>query len=144
MRLLALSFIFTALCLCQIDGDAAYANFLKWRQASANSELKWETAMQKYAAKLKADGCSDSDVSKIINIINSRDEATLYDPIFAGPPKFQTSPTPLLVEAIKNRAPGKALDVGMGQGRNSIYLAQQGWQVTGFDVSPVGLSEAKR
>jgi 2-polyprenyl-3-methyl-5-hydroxy-6-metoxy-1,4-benzoquinol methylase len=49
-----------------------------------------------------------------------------------------------LVEAVKHRAPGKALDVGMGQGRNSIYLASQGWDVTGFDVSSVGLAEAER
>jgi SAM-dependent methyltransferase len=49
-----------------------------------------------------------------------------------------------LVEAVKNRVPGKALDVGMGQGRNAIYLASQGWDVTGFDVSSVGLAEAGR
>jgi len=33
------------------------------------------------------------------------------------------------METIKKRRPGKALDVGMGQGRNSIFLAQQGWNV---------------
>lgn len=143
MRLLTLTLVLVGICFCQTNGDA-YTSFLAWRHAPANSALKWEAALQKYAAKLKADGCSESQVSKIISVINSRDEATLYDPIFAGPPKFQTSPTPLLIEAVKNRVPGKALDVGMGQGRNSIYLAQQGWQVTGFDVSQVGLAEAKR
>ncbi len=126
---MALTLVLAGICFCQINGDAAYANFLTWRHAPANSALKWEAAMQKYAAKLKADGCNEGDISKIISIVNSRDEATLYDPIFAGPPKFKTSPTPLLVEAIKNRTPGKALDVGMGQGRNAIYLAQQGWQL---------------
>ena len=30
--------------------------------------------------------------------------------------------------------PGTALDVGMGQGRNALFLARQGWDVTGFDV----------
>ena len=140
---MTLTLVLAGICFCQINGDA-YANFLTWYHAPANSALKWEAAMQKYAAKLKADGCSESDVSKIISIINSRDEATLYDPIFAAPPKFQTTPSALLVEAVKNRIPGKALDVGMGQGRNSIYLAQHGWQVTGFDVSKVGLAEAKR
>lgn len=144
MRLLALALSLAALCFSQVNGDTAYANFLMWRHMPANSELKWETAMQNYAAKLRADGYSESEVSKIVSIINARDEATLYDPIFAGPPKFQTSPTSLLVEAVRNHAPGKALDVGMGQGRNSIYLAQQGWQVTGFDVSEVGLAEARR
>lgn len=31
----------------------------------------------------------------------------------------------------------------MGQGRNSIYLAQQGWQVTGFDLSETGAKLAR-
>ena len=29
---------------------------------------------------------------------------------------------------------GRALDVAMGQGRNALYLAAQGWQVTGVDI----------
>lgn len=40
--------------------------------------------------------------------------------------------------------PGKALDVGTGQGRNAVYLASKGWDVTGFDVSQVGLRTAKQ
>ena len=31
----------------------------------------------------------------------------------------------------------------MGQGRNSIFLAQQGWDVTGFDSSAEGIRQAK-
>jgi len=40
-----------------------------------------------------------------------------------------------VISAIEGRKPGKALDIGMGQGRNSVYLAAQGWEVTGFDPS---------
>ena len=148
MRILALTLVLvlasTSVGLCQIDGETAYASFLTWRKAPENTELKWEAAVEKYSAKLKAEGLSDSEVSKTMSIIASRDEATLYDPVFAGTPIFQTSPSTLLVEAVKDRPPGKALDVGMGQGRNAIYLAQQGWEVTGFDVSKVGLAEARR
>lgn len=39
--------------------------------------------------------------------------------------------------------PGKALDIGMGQGRNSIFLAQQGWDVIGFDPSVEGVRQAQ-
>jgi 2-polyprenyl-3-methyl-5-hydroxy-6-metoxy-1,4-benzoquinol methylase len=42
----------------------------------------------------------------------------------------------------RQRKPGKALDVGMGQGRNSIYLAQHGWDVTGFDPADEGVHRA--
>jgi 2-polyprenyl-3-methyl-5-hydroxy-6-metoxy-1,4-benzoquinol methylase len=39
--------------------------------------------------------------------------------------------------------PGKALDVGMGQGRNAIFLAQQGWEVTGFDPADKAVAAAQ-
>jgi SAM-dependent methyltransferase len=39
---------------------------------------------------------------------------------------------------------GRAVDLACGEGRNSIWLAEQGWEVTGIDFSPVGLTKAKR
>src|SRR3954465_1345961 len=56
---------------------------------------------------------------------------------------FNHAPNAFLVEFAKTLMPGRALDVGMGQGRNSIYLAQQGWQVTGFDLSDAGVKLAR-
>ncbi len=38
---------------------------------------------------------------------------------------------------------GKALDVGCGLGTNSIYLAQQGFEVTGLDISPTAIDIAR-
>lgn len=142
LAVLPFAFLFAAICFGQIDGEAAYADFLNWRKVPENASLKWEEATAKYAAKLKAAGVGDA--AKIIRIIEARDEGTYYDPAYAGTPKFQTGPSAVLVEAVKNRKPGKALDVAMGQGRNSIFLARQGWDVTGFDVSKVGLAEANR
>jgi SAM-dependent methyltransferase len=43
-------------------------------------------------------------------------------------------PNILLIETTKHLIPGKALDLGMGLGRNSIYLAMNGWDVTGVDL----------
>jgi SAM-dependent methyltransferase len=63
-----------------------------------------------------------------------------YDP--AEPPRFNQQPNNFLMECIKGRKPGRALDVGMGSGRNSIALAQKGWQVTGFDIASVGVQQA--
>jgi len=48
----------------------------------------------------------------------------------------------LLEEAVRTIKPGKALDVTMGQGRNAVFLALRGWDVTGFDVSEKALSRA--
>lgn len=61
----------------------------------------------------------------------------------AKQPIFLEQPTALLVDAIKNRRSGKALDIGMGQGRNSLFLARQGWEVTGFDPSDEGVRRAQ-
>ena len=48
-----------------------------------------------------------------------------------------------LAETIKRKKPGTALDIGMGEGRNAIFLAAQGWEVTGFDISDVGVKLAR-
>jgi SAM-dependent methyltransferase len=77
-------------------------------------------------------------------------QADQYNAIYRGEAGevFATRPNQLLVDAVRNRKPGRALDVGMGQGRNSIFLAQQGWDVTGFDLADEGVrhatEEAKR
>jgi len=46
------------------------------------------------------------------------------------------SPDPLLAKNIEEVPVGKALDLGVGEGRNALYLAHKGFKVTGIDVSP--------
>jgi len=41
-------------------------------------------------------------------------------------------------------APGRALDVGCGSGRDAVYLAQRGWHVTAVDFVDEALANAKR
>lgn len=48
-------------------------------------------------------------------------------------------PEPLLVHAIANRTPGRALDLACGRGRNALYLGAQQWDVTAVDASHVAL-----
>ena len=57
---------------------------------------------------------------------------------------FNQEPNALLVEAVRNVKPGAALDVGMGQGRNALFLARQGWQVTGIDVADEAVALARQ
>lgn len=46
---------------------------------------------------------------------------------------------------IKNDLPrSKGIEMGCGKGRNSIWLAGQGVEMTGFDFSPTAIHEAKR
>jgi 2-polyprenyl-3-methyl-5-hydroxy-6-metoxy-1,4-benzoquinol methylase len=70
--------------------------------------------------------------------------AARFNKMYANPnPVFRTEPSTFLVKAAEGLKPGKALDAAMGQGRNSVYLAQKGWDVTGYDVSEEGLSVAR-
>lgn len=57
---------------------------------------------------------------------------------------FTKKPTQLLVDSVKGVKPGAALVLAMGQGRNALYLASQGWKVTGVDISDVGLAKARK
>jgi SAM-dependent methyltransferase len=52
---------------------------------------------------------------------------------------FNHKPNELLVNVVKSRKPGRALDLAMGQGRNAVYLATKGWHVTGVDIATEGL-----
>jgi SAM-dependent methyltransferase len=52
-------------------------------------------------------------------------------------------PDPTLVEEIGPLAPGRALDLGAGDGRNAVWLAAQGWDVTAVDFSQVAIDRGR-
>jgi len=71
-------------------------------------------------------------------------EAERWDQVYAHEPHlFTTEPNALLVEVAGAMSPGRALDIGMGQGRNAVWLAEHGWDVTGLDVSSEGVRQAQ-
>ena len=57
---------------------------------------------------------------------------------------YGTEPIPFLKENISLLPKNKALDLAMGEGRNGVYLATQGFDVLGLDISPIGLNKAQQ
>jgi SAM-dependent methyltransferase len=53
------------------------------------------------------------------------------------------APEAVLIETAATMVPGRALDLATGDGRNAIWLARQGWQVTAVDFSSVALDRAR-
>lgn len=52
------------------------------------------------------------------------------------------NPNAVLVREVTGLQPGRALDLGCGEGADAIWLAQQGWRVTAVDISRVALGRA--
>ncbi|HEY4929918.1 MAG TPA: class I SAM-dependent methyltransferase [Acidimicrobiales bacterium] len=68
-----------------------------------------------------------------------------WDERYSGDEFVWTStPNQFLVAEVVGLPVGPALDLACGEGRNSIWLAEQGWEVTGVDFSTVGLAKAQQ
>ena len=56
----------------------------------------------------------------------------------------RTHPTALLATWLPQLPRGRALDVACGAGRNALFLAESGYEVTALDISRVGLDRGRR
>jgi Tellurite resistance protein TehB len=114
------------------EQQQAYATFRAWfaKQPPDVQRAPDAVVFERYAAELKVQGKSDQEVASTIQtliMVGDRAEIEFWNRILTAPkPRFNTAPNAFLAEMIKGLKPGRALDVGMGQGRNTIYLAQQG------------------
>ena len=55
---------------------------------------------------------------------------------------WSAAPNQFVVEVLADEPPGTGLDLACGEGRNAIWLAEQGWTMTGVDFSSAGLAKA--
>ncbi|MFJ6079393.1 class I SAM-dependent methyltransferase [Pseudarthrobacter sp. NPDC092419] len=73
-----------------------------------------------------------------------RSAAEVWDELYRSKPRIWSGkPNPQLVREAGGLKPGKALDLGCGEGADAIWLAQHGWTVTAVDVSAVALERAR-
>ena len=127
-----------------------YPEFRKWWFALPDGQRgPMEAVLERYQARLRTEGLSSTEISRRLDLIrNQRPELESYywDRVFTrDSPTFNTAPNAWLVAVLDGRTPGRALDVGMGEGRNTLHLARQGWNVTGFDPArgAVALAESR-
>jgi SAM-dependent methyltransferase len=122
-----------------------YEAFRAWvtRQPPADAS----PPLERYRRVLAEQGLDSSEVERRVRVIAEQGqtlEVERWNRILTAPsPAFNTKPNAFLVQMVQGRSPGRALDVGMGQGRNAIYLAQHGWQVTGFDPADRAVAAAQ-
>ena len=62
----------------------------------------------------------------------------------AQPILWNVDPSPFLSGEVGDRTPGRALDLGAGEGRTALWLAQHGWRVTAVDFSDVALDRGRQ
>ncbi|MDN3495216.1 methyltransferase domain-containing protein [Planococcus sp. APC 4015] len=53
-------------------------------------------------------------------------------------------PNATMVDIVSRLTPGRALDLGCGEGADTIWLAEHGWDATGIDISPTAVARARQ
>ena len=56
---------------------------------------------------------------------------------------WSIEPNATVAEVVGPSPPGRALDLGAGEGRHAVWLARRGWEVTAVDFSAVGIDRAR-
>jgi SAM-dependent methyltransferase len=70
-------------------------------------------------------------------------EATDWDARYSAGRMWSSEPNRWVVQELSGVAPGRAIDAACGEGRNAIWLAEQGWSVVAVDFSGVALERAR-
>jgi SAM-dependent methyltransferase len=132
------------------EEQRVYEDFRAWMTAQpADLQQADDDALfRRYVAFLQTKGKSAKEAASTIDLlrkIGDRAEVERWNRILTSPnAAFNKAPNAFLAEMVKGLRPGRALDVGMGQGRNTIFLAQQGWDAVGFDPADRAVALAKQ
>ncbi|MDQ0793811.1 cyclopropane-fatty-acyl-phospholipid synthase family protein [Streptomyces sp. B1I3] len=77
------------------------------------------------------------------NDSTSRTDAEMWDDRYRESDRIWSgNPNSVLVREVEGVKPGRALDLGCGEGADAVWLARWGWQVTATDISRVALERA--
>jgi SAM-dependent methyltransferase len=73
-------------------------------------------------------------------------DSNAWDARYAAAPDlvWTGEPNRFVVEELARLAPGRALDLAAGEGRNAVWLAERGWQVTAVEFSRVAIERGRQ
>ena len=73
-------------------------------------------------------------------------DSSEWDARYAASPGlvWTGEPNRFVVQELAHLPPGRALDLAAGEGRNAVWLAARGWQVTAVDFSRVAVERGRR
>ncbi len=71
-------------------------------------------------------------------------DASVWDEKYSAAERlWSKGPNLFVADRLGPVTPGKGLDLACGEGRNAIWLAEQGWEMTGVDFSEVALERGR-
>ncbi len=151
-RILALLTAAAALLLAGAtpSDEEIYRDFVSWYKTAYTGGFAPPAVEAAYQARLKGSGVDAPEIARRSEVLRRRmaemprEFAALhFDRIYRmEAPPFRAAASEFLARMVEGRKPGRALDVAMGQGRNSLFLAAAGWDVTGYDISEGGITSA--
>ena len=120
----------------------------KLRAENPSQSLTNEQIAERYVAELKTEGVTETEIARRTSLLlTSRNllEADYWNRYYLDShSNFNRAPNGFLKQMVEGEQPGTALDYGMGEGRNALYLASLGWQVWGFDPADAGVALAHK
>jgi 2-polyprenyl-3-methyl-5-hydroxy-6-metoxy-1,4-benzoquinol methylase len=138
----ALLLTFSLFAQSPVSDEQAFQQFMKWLSARPPTSRPTDL-VPPYRQELIKQGLSEQEANRQLAKLWQRayrdpeGSRILWNKLYAAKdsPIFVARPSALLMRTVDGIPPGRALDVCMGQGRNAVFLATQGWNVTGFDSS---------
>jgi tellurite methyltransferase len=111
---------------------------------------KWETAqtLPDITQLPKLSQILDISIDKLLGYVSFDRQITIYEEEYKIPEYYWgIVPSKMCLRVLDLLPPSshlKLLDIGCGEGKDSIFFARNGYEVTAFDISDAGIEKTKR
>ena len=117
---------------------------------SSQAVSKWENAqsLPDIALLPALAGILETDIDTLMGYIPKKKMVTPYEDRYNGKEYYWgTMPNEMCMEVLRRYYPTRPLrllEVGCGEGKDAVFFARNGYQVTAFDVTESGIEKARR